>query len=144
MKSLPFHEKKMLLFTLKDKNVLWKLIEAHFSQLLLLMCFKNYSISMKPINQSSSVQLSDFQKNLIVINGICVKVIHKKFKAPLFNILGYTWFQTVGLRLVDVNVVHCDPVQEVAKKLEDISSEELGTYKGKLILLPIDSSVHLL
>lgn len=147
--SIPLKEKAVVY--IEDRKCLMEVDSGSFYSIISYDMYNTLFPSNKPHIHVSSVQLSDFQKNQIPLKGMCVvKVTHKNFKAQLrliiadtncSNILGYEWFQPLGIRLVGVNLVISDPIQKVVKTFEDVFSETLGAYKGPLITLPIDPKI---
>ncbi|GBO23474.1 Uncharacterized protein K02A2.6 [Araneus ventricosus] len=92
-------------------------------------------------------QLCDYQKSRIRIRGqIYVNVRYANFKGKLrlliaeasrANLLGMEWFEPLGIKFVGVYRTEID-IEFVLEEFKDVFSEDLGSYKGPAISLPID------
>ncbi|GBO23854.1 Transposon Ty3-G Gag-Pol polyprotein [Araneus ventricosus] len=92
-------------------------------------------------------QLCDYQKSPIRIRGqIYVNVRYANFKGKLrlliaegsrANLLGMEWFEPLGIKFVGVYRTEID-IEFVLEEFKDVFSEDLGSYKGPAISLPID------
>ncbi|GBN99198.1 Retrovirus-related Pol polyprotein from transposon opus [Araneus ventricosus] len=101
----------------------------------------------EPKNFPLTFQLCDYQKSPIRIRGqIYVNVHHANFKGKLrlliaegsrANLLGMEWFEPLGIKFVGVYRTEID-IEFVLEEVKDVFSEDLGSYKGPVISLPID------
>ncbi|GBN34921.1 Uncharacterized protein K02A2.6, partial [Araneus ventricosus] len=92
-------------------------------------------------------QLCDYQKSPMRIRGqIYVNVRYANFKVKLRlliaegsrkNLLGIEWFEPLGIKFVCGYRTEID-IEFVLEEFKDVFSEDLGSYKGPAISLPID------
>ncbi|GBM29413.1 Uncharacterized protein K02A2.6 [Araneus ventricosus] len=101
----------------------------------------------EPKNFPLTFQLCDYQKSPIRIRGqIYLNVRYANFKGKLrlliaegsrANLLGMEWFEPLGIKFVGVYRTEID-IEFVLEEVKDVFSEDLGSYKGPAISLPID------
>ncbi|GBM97020.1 hypothetical protein AVEN_234747-1, partial [Araneus ventricosus] len=92
-------------------------------------------------------RLCDYQKSPIHIRGqIYVNVRYANFNCKLrlliaegsrANLVGMEWFEPLGIKFVGVYRTEID-IEFVLEEFKDVFSEDLGSYKGPAISLPID------
>uniref|UniRef100_A0A5S6Q373 RNA-directed DNA polymerase n=1 Tax=Trichuris muris TaxID=70415 RepID=A0A5S6Q373_TRIMR len=105
-----------------------------------------------PVIQPFTSRIRDYQKNPIQLKGYCeVKVAYKCYEEKLrllvakgdrASLLGLEWFTPLGLSIQGVHQTHSeDSIQALLEEFADVFKEDLGTYKGPKVTLPIDPKV---
>ncbi|KFD50051.1 hypothetical protein M513_09011 [Trichuris suis] len=95
---------------------------------------------------------SDFSKNAIELKGYCeVGVAYKCRRAKLRllitesdgeSLLGLQWFSPLGLSIQGVHQIHSTvTIKSLLEEFSDVFKEDLGTYKGPKVTLPLDPKV---
>lgn len=110
--------------------------------------FRETFLFKMPKIQKTLIKLRDFSKNGISLAGICkVNVTYNSRNSKLnllisknhcTNILGYSWFEPLGISLTGVNEIKNGVIDRVIKEYSDVFDGKLGTYKGKEVSLPIN------
>ncbi|KFD59784.1 LOW QUALITY PROTEIN: hypothetical protein M514_07964 [Trichuris suis] len=103
-----------------------------------------------PVIRPFRSHIQDYQKNSIRLKGYCkVEVAYKHYKKKLrFLITEVTekswleWFSPLGLSIQGVHQTHSeDGIRTLLEEFADVFNENLGTYKGPKVTLPIDPKV---
>lgn len=106
-----------------------------------------------PTIMKSQLQLKDYQRNPIQLLGSCdVTTTFKNYKGILqllvtrgsrTSLLGLNWFATLGLSIQGINQIseNDTSLDKILREFSDVFSDQLGTYTGPTVTLPIDPKV---
>ncbi|KFD51281.1 hypothetical protein M514_07881, partial [Trichuris suis] len=105
-----------------------------------------------PVIRPFNLRIRDFQKNAIELVGYCeVRVAYKCYRTKLRLLitetdeespLGLQWFSPLGLGIQGAHQIHSAvTMQSLLEELADVFKEDLGTYRGPKVALPLDPKV---
>ncbi|XP_003366744.1 conserved hypothetical protein, partial [Trichinella spiralis] len=115
--------------------------------------FRKLSQERKIQLETITLKLATFQGELVKVKESCsVNVqygnIHRTLtlivaKGHCPNLLGFNWFEPLGIYLSGVHHLTSNPPQisEVLRKYRSVFTEELGMYVGKPVSLDLDPNV---
>nr|XP_042901662.1 uncharacterized protein K02A2.6-like [Parasteatoda tepidariorum] len=143
--------KKNVIVEVDKEKLEMEIDSGSYYSIISLQTLNKVFRSKKPAIEKTLIKLRDFSKNGISLAGVCkVQVVHNLFKSKLellisnnhcTNILGYSWFEPLGISITGVNEIRTGIIEKVLKNYDDIFDNKLGSYTGNPVSLPINSDM---